>query len=229
MKFIVIGLGNFGAALAINLTSLGHEVIAVDMDFHKVDYFKDKVYSTVCIDPKDMHALATLPLKDTDVVIVAIGEDFGASVMITAQLKQMKVKKIIGRSINELHRTVLEAIGVDEIVRPEQETADRFSKKLELKGYIDSFEIAEGYNIVELIVPEMFIGMSVRESAFRKRFNIMIVTIMRESEYKTVFGTSKMKRQALGVITPETVFEKNDILVLYGNNDDIKKMSEITS
>lgn len=229
MKFIIIGLGNFGATLAINLTSLGHEVIAVDTDFHKVDFYKDSVYSTVCIDTKDMHALAKLPLKDTDVVIVAIGEDFGASLMITAQLKQMKVKKLIGRAINKVHRTILEAIGVDEIVRPEQETADRFAKKLELKGYIDSFEISEGYNVVEIKVPESLIGVSVREAGLRKRFNIMIVTIMREVEHKTIFGSTSMKRQAMGVVNPDDVFKADDILVLYGSNEDIKNMAQLTT
>jgi len=225
MKFIIIGLGNFGAALSKNLTNLGHEVIGVDVDFNKVEALKNDIYSTICIDPKDTNALRSLPLKDADVVIVAIGEDFGASVMITAQLKHhFKVKRLVSRSISPLHKMVLEAIGVDEIISPEKESADRFAKKLELRGFIDSFELSDEYNIIEVRIPERYIGVSLKEINLRKDYNIILITIMRQEGRRE--DSEITRPRAMGVIPPETVFKKGDILVLYGMTSDVKRFLE---
>jgi trk system potassium uptake protein TrkA len=93
MKYIIIGLGNFGTTLCTSLTAMGHEVIGVDKDMQKVNQVKDRVTHGICLDSSDMHAITTLPLKDADIVIVCIGEDIGASILTTAILKQHKVKK----------------------------------------------------------------------------------------------------------------------------------------
>ena len=99
-KFIVIGLGNFGAALSIKLTRLGHEVIGVDNSPSKVEAFKSDITHTICLNATDKASLQTLPIRDTDAVVVAIGEDFGPSVHVTALLREMEVKRIIGRVIS---------------------------------------------------------------------------------------------------------------------------------
>lgn len=93
------------------------------------------------MDATDESTVAGLPLKDTDIVIVAIGENQGINVMVTALFKNFMVKRLISRSINPLHEKVLAAIGVDDIARPEQETAARWAKKLCLQGVLDSFEL----------------------------------------------------------------------------------------
>ena len=95
MNFVIIGLGNFGASLAKKLSSMGHEVIGVDRDMSKVEFYKDRISQTICLDASDIHAIRSLPLTDADMVIVAIGHDFGSSVMITALLRKMNVKNII--------------------------------------------------------------------------------------------------------------------------------------
>lgn len=224
MKYIIVGLGYFGSSLSIKLTEMGHEVIGVDFDMAKVNLFKDRVTHTVCIDAKDMMALKTLPLNDTDVVLVGIGEDFGASVMAVANFKQLQVKKLIGRAISPLHQTVLEAIGVDKIIRPEQEFAERLARSLEMRGIIDSFDITEEYNIIEATVPNQYIGMTVAEANFRPKYNVNVLTILKLKETRNIFGKSHAKPSAVGVVTPETVFEKEDILVLFGRMPDIEKM-----
>ncbi|WP_040496652.1 potassium channel family protein [Fulvivirga imtechensis] len=223
MKYIVIGLGNFGSTLSMALTEMGFEVIAVDSDMKKVNEFKDRVTHTICLDSGDKAAMETLPLKDSDAVIVAIGEDFGASVLSTAVLKQLGAKKIIGRAISDLHHTVIEAIGVEEIIRPEEESASRLAKRLQLKGVVDSFEISEDYNIVETEIPERYFGKTVEEANLRQEFNLNILTIIRMEKTKNIIGQSSSKRQVMGVVSPQTVFKEGDIIVLFGNNKDIKK------
>lgn len=108
MKYIVIGLGNYGGKLAEELTVLGHEVIGVDVREHYVDHLKDKIATAFVLDATDEIALSVLPLKSVDVVIVAIGEDLGASVRVVSLLKKNKVKHIYARAIDDVHKTVLE-------------------------------------------------------------------------------------------------------------------------
>src|SRR5690606_33209698 len=117
-------------------------------------------------------------VEETDVVIVAIGEDEGNSILTTALMKQNKPKRLISRAINVLHHNVLEAMGVDEIVHPEEEAAYRLAKRLELHQIIDSFEISEKYSIYELSIPEELVGRTVGETGFRQRFNMNIITII---------------------------------------------------
>ncbi|WP_026464228.1 potassium channel family protein [Adhaeribacter aquaticus] len=224
MRFIIIGLGYFGSSLSKKLTEMGHEVIAIDNDMTKVNMYKDEITHTVCMDAKDIQALGTLPLADTDIVLVGIGEDFGASVMAVANFKQLKVNKLIGRAISPLHKTVLEAIGVDRIILPEQEFAERLAKSLDMRGYIDSFDITEDYNIIEARVPPRYVGQTIEAANFRKKYNVNVVTIIREKEGKNIFGKAHNKPFAIGVVSPSTVFEPDDILVLFGNLNDIDKL-----
>ncbi|PIQ22916.1 MAG: potassium transporter TrkA [Cytophagales bacterium CG18_big_fil_WC_8_21_14_2_50_42_9] len=224
MRYIIVGLGYFGSSLSIKLTEMGHEVIAVDNDMTKVNLYKDRVTHTILLDAKDMQALSTLPLADTDVVLVGIGEDFGASVMAVANFKQLQVKRLIGRAISPLHQTVLEAIGVDKIIRPEQESAERLARSLEMRGIIDSFDITEEYNIIEVTVPNRYVGQTVAEANFRQKYNINVLTILKMTPTRNLFGKSHERPRAVGVVSPETRFEKDDILVLFGKMTDIEKL-----
>src|SRR5690606_15016867 len=141
MKYIIIGLGNFDSSLAQKLTRLGHEVIGVDNKLSKVEGLKEKITHTICLDATDEQAVGHLPLKECDVVMVCIGEDEGANILATALMKQSKVKRLISRAVSPLHETILEAMQVDEIVHPEEETAERWAKKLNMKGVVDSFNL----------------------------------------------------------------------------------------
>ncbi|AMM52631.1 potassium transporter TrkA [Rufibacter sp. DG15C] len=224
MRYIVIGLGYFGSSLSMKLTDMGHEVIAVDKDMAKVEMYKDRVTHTICLDASDLQALSTLPVADTDVVLVGIGEDFGASVMATAIFKQLGTKRLMSRAISPLHQTVLEAIGVDQIIRPEQESAERLAKKLEMRGVIDSFDLSEDYNIIEATVPAKYVGMTIAETDFRARYMVNVLTILRNHETRNIFGKSHFKPKVLGVVTGDTVFEQDDILVVFGKIQDINRL-----
>ena len=185
MKYIVIGLGNFGASLSEKLTAQGNEVIGIDTSITKVENFKERISHTICLDATDESTVSGLPLKQTDVVIVAIGENQGANVMATALFKNFGVKRLISRAINPLHEKVLQAIGVDEIVHPEEETAERWAKKLCMKNVIDSFELSSDYSIVEANVPEEFVGQTIKDVHIRKNYNLIVLTTIKKSEIST--------------------------------------------
>lgn len=223
MKYIIVGLGNFGASLSQKLTALGNEVIGIDTRMEKVDMFKEKISHTICLDATDGLTVSGLPLGDTDVVIIAIGEDQGANIMTSALFKKMQVKRLISRAINPLHEKVLEAIGVEEIVHPEEETAERWAKKLCLKNVVDSFELSDDFSIIETNVPKEYIGKTIREVGFRKQFNLLVLTIMKKSEVKSLLGKSRTVFNIQGIATPDQQLEETDILVLYGSNKDLQE------
>lgn len=222
MKYIVVGLGNFGASLSQKLTAQGNEVIAIDTRMEKVDLFKEKISHTICMDATDEFTVSGLPLIDTDVVIVAIGEDQGANIMATALLKNLQVKRLISRAINPLHEKILQAIGVDEIVHPEEETAERWAKKLCLSNLVNSYELNGDYSIIEAKVPDDYVGKTVIEVGFRRDFNLLVLTIIKKVEVKSILGKTKTETQIQGVASADNILEQDDILVLYGSNKDLQ-------
>jgi trk system potassium uptake protein TrkA len=222
MKYIIIGLGNFGASISEMLTQMGNEVIGVDNHMSKVEALKDKITHAVCMDCTDIQAVSSLPLKETDVVIVGIGENLEANIMATAVMKQMKVKRLISRAISPLQTTVLEAMGVEEIIHPEKETAERWAKKLSMKGVIDSFEVSSDYSIVEISVPKQYVGKTLGEINFRARHNMVVLTTISISEGLNLIGKMSRVHHVKGVASPSTVLAKDDIMVIFGHNKDIK-------
>ncbi|SKB91190.1 trk system potassium uptake protein TrkA [Sphingobacterium nematocida] len=222
MKFIIIGLGNFGASLAEKLTIQGNEVIGVDRRLEKVTALKEKITHTVCLDATDEVAFSSLPHKNTDVFVVAIGEDEGANIMVTALCKEANVKRLISRAVNRLHEKVLGALGVSEIAHPEEESAERWSKRLCMSGLVDSFELNSNYSIVEAIVPEKYVGKTIQEIGFRERYELLVLTILKSTEKETTFGKSVVTTVLHGIPKPDTKLERGDILAIYGYNDHIK-------
>lgn len=226
MKAIIIGLGTFGASLAAELTQMGHEVIGVDIEIDKVESLKEKVTQTIRMDSTDPQAVTNLPVSDTDIVVVSIGEKEGANILTTALMKQLKPKRLISRSISPLHRTVLEAMGVEEIVQPEEESAHKIAKSLDIIGVIDSFELSGDYNIVQAIPPEKYHGKSLGELSFRVKYNLVVLTTLKKEESRENFGSLNTSGNIQGIATADTIIDKDDVLVLYGHLKDIRAFLE---
>lgn len=222
MKYIIVGLGNFGGYLAKRLTDLGHEVTGVDSKEEKVELIKDSITNAITLDATDAQAVKTLPLQDCDVAIIAIGEDFGASIMVTAIFKQMNVKRLISRSINQIHETVIKAIGVDEIIHPEEESAERMAKRLQMKGVLDSLDVTDDYNIIEVKAPARYVGLTIAETKIRQDHHINVLTVIKMEERLNIFGNKTKIKKVTGVVRAETKIEKDDILLLFGHVKDIQ-------
>jgi len=223
MKYIIIGLGNFGTSLGEKLTQIGHEVIGVDNRISKVEALKERLTHTICLNCTDQQAVESLPLSNTDVVIVSIGEDEGANIITTALLKQMKVKRLISRAISPIHETILSAMGVEEILHPEEETAARWAKKLTMTNVIDSFELPDHYNIVELMVPDKFIGRSLEEIGLLRHYGIIVLTTISNNDEKNLFGNIRKVSRVNGVASSKTILKYDEIMVIFGNIKDIER------
>jgi trk system potassium uptake protein TrkA len=225
MKIAVFGLGNFGRHLAIKLNSMGHEVIAIDHDMDKVDAIKQEVSYAVCLESNDPQAVSTLPLSEVDAAVVAIGENEGANIMTTALLVNLKVRRVISRAINPLHEMVLNSMGVTDIVHPEEKAAESLARKLNLRRLVDQFELPGGFIIAEIVVPDRFVGQPLdRIDALTKR-QLGLVTVLRKESEKSFIGRKTIKLGALGVINPDFVPEKGDILVLFGTKEEVTRFT----
>lgn len=124
MKYIVIGLGNFGTTLACRLTDMGHEVIGVDSNEHRIDDIKDRISVAYIMDATEKVALESLPLDEVDCVIVSIGQSMDCSLRIVAILKELKVKLIYARALDLTHKSILTAMNIQKIFIPESMAAE---------------------------------------------------------------------------------------------------------
>lgn len=218
MNIVAIGLGNFGASLAKILTALGHDVLGVDNDLNRVEYFKDAVTNTICLDATDPHALRLLPIKEADVFVVCVGDDFGISVQIAALLQKFGASRVICRESSSIHLTVLNAIGVTETINPEYESARIIAQMLPLKGIQNLFSITDSFKIVDMLAPDFLIGKKKSAAMFRKETHLKIVALKRN--HRLIYSSANAVENDDKI---EIEFKENDTLVLGGELKDIKR------
>lgn len=222
MKYIVIGLGNYGEVLSKRLTELGHDVIGVDSNKSRVDALANEMSATICIDSSDKDALNALPLDKADAVIVAIGENFAASIQTVALLRQAGVKNLIARGLNNLHIAVLQTLGVERVVFPEKEGAENLAQSLSLVEYRNSYKIDDNHYIFQINVPKILVGVSIKDSGLLE-LNLEVIAIKAPQTTKNMLGQSHTKLVVVGTPTQQSTFAENDVVVIYGNIADFDK------
>jgi trk system potassium uptake protein TrkA len=221
MNFIVIGLGNFGASLAKKLTALGHDVIGVDKDLEKVEFFKDTIKNTVSMDITDIHALNALPLKDCDMVVVCLSDDFGSSVKTTALLKDIGVQRICARESSLIHKTVLNAIGVTNTINPEYDAAVVFAEKLIMTGIWSIYSISDDIKIAEVSVPEEYFGKNLSQVNFRELHNVGLLTVKHPDEKHSTPALEKWIATDVEDLEEDIILGKDMRLIIKGKKKDI--------
>ncbi|NPV27101.1 MAG: TrkA family potassium uptake protein [Firmicutes bacterium] len=210
-QFAVIGVGRFGSSLARTLHKMGYEVLAIDNDEHEIEAIMHDVTHAVQVDALDVDAMKALGIRNFDVVIVGIGNDLQASILVTVQLKELGVKCVVAKAMNDLHGKVLEKVGADKVVYPERDMGVRVAHHLVSANVIDQINLSSEYSIVELQAPKKVVGLSLGEADLRARFGVVVLAIRREKEIIVSPGASD-------------VIQGGDILVVLGNNDDLVKL-----
>jgi trk system potassium uptake protein TrkA len=224
MKIIVIGLGNFGSSLALALTKLGNEVIGIDMDFQKTDQLKDQISSTICLDFADEKSMQNIPFDNADAIINSIGEDFGRSILISGLLKKAKIKNIYCRATSEMHRSILQTLGVEQIIMPDQDFARHLAKQITMPGIINTFTVSEEFLILEIKAPEKFFKMTFADIRIKNRYEIRLLMIKHAIETKNIFGMKSHNYEVFADSPSERTIYKDDILVLYGKFSNIQRI-----
>jgi trk system potassium uptake protein TrkA len=189
-KVAVIGVGNFGAHLAVTLAKQGAEVLAIDSSMDRLEDVKDKVTYTVRLDSTEEKALREQGLTELDAVIVAIGDDFEATLLTIVALQNIGVKRIIARATTKTHERILHHLGIEEVISPAVEAAERLADSLMYRGVIDSLELSSDYSIVEVSAPEAFIGKSLGELQLRETFDVNLITIKRIEQEPRLLGSA---------------------------------------
>ncbi|WP_185871702.1 potassium channel family protein [Blattabacterium cuenoti] len=220
MKIIIIGLGNFGRSLALNLTDNGHEVFGIDHKMEKVDLLKDHIANVVCMDANNEAAYEVLPIQQADLGIVAIGENEGSSIVTTAILKKYKNLRIVSRSLSKIHDTILEAMGINDVIHPEQDAAFRLTKQISFNYALDYFRVDSKYSIAEVFSPHSFSGKSVKSLKLTQKYSVSLITVIRDGN-KPLSSKGTSTKKVIGLVTGDTILQKGDILTLFGSNKSI--------
>lgn len=209
--------------LAEELSALGHEVIGADNIESRVESIKDKIATGFVMDATDEQSLSVLPLNSVDVVIVAIGENFGASIRVVALLKQKKVEHIYARSIDPVHRAVLEAFSLEKILTPEEDAARSLVQLLDFGTQMEAFRVDADYYVVKFLVPEKFVGYFVNELTLDAEFRLKLIALKRAKTIENCVGISLTERSVVNALPADDKIRKGDELVCYGKYRDFQK------
>lgn len=178
-SFVVIGLGRFGMQVAKKLSQQGCEVLALDRSSDLVQQLGEIVTQAVIADARDKEVLRSLGVKDFDCAVVAIGDSLSDSVLATLNLKELGVPYVICKAHDETHRNVLEKLGADRVVIPEQENADRLAKSLSSTNVLDYIALSSDYGIIEVPVPASWENKSLIELNVRAKLGVNILSVKR--------------------------------------------------
>ncbi len=214
MSYVVIGLGRFGAEMALKLFECGEDVMAVDMDETIIDKLADRVTKAVAADARDLDVLKKLGVDDFDRAVVAVGSDLGASALITMNLKTLGIPFILCKAHDNTHREILEKLGADRVIIPEWEMADKLAKGLTTAGVMEYIELSDEFGIVEMPPPRDWLGKTIRSLELRSRYGANVIAMRRSGELR---------------IPPDidTALDENCILVILGNYRVMEKLEKL--
>ena len=229
-RFAVIGLGQFGSAIAKNLSNRGAEVLAIDSSLEKVEGIKDEVSHAVALDATDKKALLSQNIQDVDAVVVAIGENFQALLLCTFLLIELKVKRIITRSMGNDQRRILEKMGVTEILSPEDEVGGNVAEMLINPNVVMCMQLPDDYEIVEVKAPSAIFGRNLGDIGLREKYKLNLVTVLRKKEGSTEENDNNTKDyHIIGVPDSNTIIQKTDIIIIFGLTKNIERFLEINN
>lgn len=213
-EFAVIGLGRFGTSLALELVRLGYIVLGIDHNRELVQSLADELTQVVALDSTDEDALRAVDITSFDAVVVAIGSNLENNLMTTLALKTLGVRHIICKALNEKQRTALLAVGANEVVLPEQESAHRLAYVLTMPLFIGQIPLGDQYSITELNLPPSFVGRNLRQLDLRSRFGVTVMAVERQDQV---------------VLSPpaDFVFQEDDELTLLCTNEQVERLREL--
>ena len=204
-SYIVIGLGRFGSSIARQLCQLGAEVLAVDTHEENVQRIANDVTHAVVADARDKDVLRALGVREVDCAIVSIGNNLASSVLSVMNLMELGVPYVVAKAHDESHRRVLEKLGVNRVVIPEQEHAQRLGRSLFSHNVLDYIELSQDYGILEVPAPKNWVGKSLKELNVRAKMGVNIIAVRSENKIN---------------VSPSADYriQEGDLMVVLGDN-----------
>ncbi|AWX55113.1 TrkA family potassium uptake protein [Brevibacillus brevis] len=212
-QFAIIGMGRFGSSVARTLYEMDYEVMGIDENEERINENIQYVTHAVAADSTDERALKEIGIRNFDVVVVAIGVDIQASILTVLTLKDLGVKKIVAKAQNERHGQVLYKVGADRVVFPERDMGVRVAHNLISSNVLDFIELAEDYSVAEVVVSSKLIGQNLRQLDIRKKYEVNVIAIKSGDKFNIA-------------PSPDEVIQYGDVLVVIGNNKDLREFEE---
>ena len=210
---LVVGLGRFGAATAGQLQRLGREVLAVDEDATLVQKWSERVTHTVQADARSMDALRQIGASDFSIAVVATGSSIESSVLITANLVDLKIPQIWAKAISKSHGKILARIGANHVIYPEAEAGERVAHLVSGR-MIDFIEFDDDFVLVKMYPPKPIRGLSLLDSKVRSKYNITVVGV-------------KSPGKPFTYATEQTVVSNHDLIIVSGTESDVDRFTSL--
>lgn len=210
---LVIGLGRYGAACAGELDRLDRDVLAVDADLGLVQKWSDRVTHAVQADARNMEALSQIGAADFDVAVVATGSSIEASVLITANLVDLKVPQIWAKATSQSHGKILSRVGANHVIYPEREAGERVAHLV--SGHmLDFIRFDDDFVLVKMFPPKFIRGVSLADSGVRTKYNVTIVGV-------------KSPARPFHYAEAQTVVTDHDIIIVSGTNENVERFASL--
>ncbi|MFB2554330.1 potassium channel family protein [Herbiconiux liangxiaofengii] len=211
---LVIGLGRFGAATAGELDRLGREVLAIDEDERLVQKWSERVTHTVQADAKNVEALRQIGASEFQIGVVAVGSSIEASVLITANLVDLKVPQIWAKAISRSHGKILERIGANHVIYPEAEAGERVAHLVSGR-MLDFIQFDDDFALVKMYPPKPIRGLNLTESGVRSKYHVTVVGV-------------KSPGKPFTYATESTVVSNHDLIIVSGKSSDIETFASLS-
>ncbi len=209
-QFAVLGMGSFGESVALTLENMGCDVLVMDDSYEKIQDISDKVSYAMKADISDPDALQALGGKNLDGVVVAVSENLEAGIMATMLCKEMGIPLVVAKAKNKLQGAILKRVGADRIVYPEIEMGSRVAKSLVSREFMDWIELSNDYSMVEIAVPDKWVGRTLVDINVRERLGINVVGIIINGKIDVT-------------LDPQKPLPEGGILIVIGANDVLEK------
>lgn len=213
-RFVVIGLGNFGASVAEALYAAGHDVVALDTSEERVDRISRQVSRAAVGDGRQIETLQRIGAEEARGGIVSTGDDITASILSTLALRDLGVPDIYAKVISREHARIMEKIGVTETIFPERESGLRLATRLASTRILNYVRLGAGFSIQEMAVPTEWIGHSLRELALPRRYRISVIAVH-----------DVLTDAMIPVPDPDAPLKDSDTLLVAGSEDDLERVS----
>ena len=213
-SILLIGLGNFGKHIALQLNQLGHHVMAVDHNEERVNDAMDIVTNAQIGDSTNEEFLRSLGIDNYDICIVAIGGDFQSSLETTCSLKELGAKMVVSRAERDGQAKFLLRNGADEVVYPEKQVAKWVAIRYSSGHILDYIELDETHSIFEVEIPKSWVGKTVVELDIRRKYNINIIGVKQDGKTNVT-------------VTSDTLLSENKTLLVMGEDKTLQKCFHI--
>ena len=176
-KFIMLGMGTFGSALATKLAANGCQVTGVDVKRERLDLLKNVLHEAVIGDSTDREVLENLPIRDATAVFISLGETISQSLLATLHVRELGARNVIVKGVTKEHGKILEHLGVDRVVFPEEEVARELADRMTWPNVLDYLPIDPEYSVAEVAMPSSLSGKTLAEANLRSRIGVHVMGI----------------------------------------------------